>query len=212
MLINIRIRVYIYNRHLNAEHTLDDRSTAQARVQMQVVSQLEIQLQKERDRLQSMMQHLYLTKHIVPSESASTMQRLSSSNINNELDSISDMPNIPSTAESSSSSSLMKNLLLDNSTSIERPHSAQKLQHPHSSQQIHSPKSIQSDYQSNRKLMSGHYLHNSPNSIGIGATIERSSSALSAHHSTPSRRRISEKSSLSLAGGRLICFAFIFDD
>lgn len=40
------------NRHLNTEHTLDDRSTAQARVQMQVVSQLERQLTKERDRLQ----------------------------------------------------------------------------------------------------------------------------------------------------------------
>ena len=31
-------------RHLNTEHTLDDRNTAQARVQMQVVSQLEIQV------------------------------------------------------------------------------------------------------------------------------------------------------------------------
>ena len=40
--------------HLNTEHVLDDRSTAQTRVQMQVVSQLELQLQKERDRLQSM--------------------------------------------------------------------------------------------------------------------------------------------------------------
>lgn len=48
--------------HLNAEHCLDDRSTAQARVQMQVVSQLENHLQKERDRLQSMMHHLYLSK------------------------------------------------------------------------------------------------------------------------------------------------------
>jgi hypothetical protein len=48
--------------HLNTEHTLDDRSTAQARVQMQVVSQLELQLQKERDRLQAMMQHLHMTK------------------------------------------------------------------------------------------------------------------------------------------------------
>lgn len=37
---------------------LDDRSTAQTRVQMQVVAQLELQLQKERDRLQSMMDHL----------------------------------------------------------------------------------------------------------------------------------------------------------
>lgn len=57
----------LYNfffRHLNTEHTLDDRSTAQARVQMQVVSQLELQLQKERDRLQSMMHHLHLSKQM----------------------------------------------------------------------------------------------------------------------------------------------------
>ncbi|XP_014274404.1 forkhead box protein P1 isoform X3 [Halyomorpha halys] len=49
-------------KHLNNEHTLDDRSTAQARVQMQVVSQLELQLQKERDRLQAMMIHLHMSK------------------------------------------------------------------------------------------------------------------------------------------------------
>lgn len=47
-----------FYRHLNREHVLDDRSTAQTRVQMQVVAQLELQLQKERDRLQSMMDHL----------------------------------------------------------------------------------------------------------------------------------------------------------
>jgi hypothetical protein len=52
----------IFDRHLNTEHTLDDRSTAQARVQMQVVSQLELQLQKERDRLQAMMHHLHMSK------------------------------------------------------------------------------------------------------------------------------------------------------
>jgi len=51
-------------RHLNTEHTLDDRSTAQARVQMQVVSQLELQLTKEKDRLQAMMQHLHMNKQL----------------------------------------------------------------------------------------------------------------------------------------------------
>ncbi|XP_022239867.1 forkhead box protein P1-like isoform X2 [Limulus polyphemus] len=49
-----------FNRHLNKEHQLDDRSTAQARVQMQVVSQLEIQLTKEKERLQAMMKHLHM--------------------------------------------------------------------------------------------------------------------------------------------------------
>ncbi|XP_008581775.1 PREDICTED: forkhead box protein P4-like isoform X5 [Galeopterus variegatus] len=51
-------------KHLNTEHALDDRSTAQCRVQMQVVQQLEIQLSKESERLQAMMAHL----HMRPSE------------------------------------------------------------------------------------------------------------------------------------------------
>ncbi|XP_076285113.1 forkhead box transcription factor P isoform X3 [Lasioglossum baleicum] len=55
-------------KHLNTEHTLDDRSTAQARVQMQVVSQLEIQLQKERDRLTAMMHHLHVAKQMASPE------------------------------------------------------------------------------------------------------------------------------------------------
>ena len=54
----VLICLHFVARHLNHEHTLDDRSTAQTRVQMQVVSQIELQLQKERDRLQSMMDHL----------------------------------------------------------------------------------------------------------------------------------------------------------
>lgn len=41
---------------------MDDCTTAQARIQMQVVFQLEIQLQKEKDRLQAMMHHLHITK------------------------------------------------------------------------------------------------------------------------------------------------------
>ncbi|XP_072945761.1 uncharacterized protein FoxP isoform X3 [Epargyreus clarus] len=46
-------------KHLEAAHTLDDRSAAQARVQMQVVAQLELQLRRERDRLAAMMRHLH---------------------------------------------------------------------------------------------------------------------------------------------------------
>ncbi|XP_072305223.1 forkhead box protein P1-B-like isoform X3 [Eucyclogobius newberryi] len=45
-------------KHLNSEHTLDDKSTAQCRVQMQVVQQLEVQLKKDKERLQAMMAHL----------------------------------------------------------------------------------------------------------------------------------------------------------
>lgn len=47
-------------KHLNSEHGLDDRSTAQARVQMQVVQQLELQLQKEKERLSALMHHMHV--------------------------------------------------------------------------------------------------------------------------------------------------------
>uniref|UniRef100_A0A8C2E4P9 Forkhead box P4 n=1 Tax=Cyprinus carpio TaxID=7962 RepID=A0A8C2E4P9_CYPCA len=59
-------------KHLNSEHAMDDRSTAQCRVQMQVVQQLEIQLAKESERLQAMMTHL----HMRPSEPKSFNQPL----------------------------------------------------------------------------------------------------------------------------------------
>ncbi|CAG9771704.1 unnamed protein product [Ceutorhynchus assimilis] len=56
--------IQAFIKHLNTEHTLDDRSTAQARLQMQDVSQLELHLQKERDRLQAMMHHPNLSKQL----------------------------------------------------------------------------------------------------------------------------------------------------
>lgn len=54
-------------RHLNAVHGMDDVATAQIRIQMQVVFQLEIQLQKEKDRLQAMMHHLQMSKELANS-------------------------------------------------------------------------------------------------------------------------------------------------
>lgn len=54
--------IYFLIRHLEAAHTLDDRSAAQARVQMQVVAQLELQLRRERDRLAAMMRHLHAAR------------------------------------------------------------------------------------------------------------------------------------------------------
>lgn len=51
---------------------------------MQVVSQLELQLQKERDRLQAMMQHLHMTKQQMANESKAEMQRV---RVNNPLQS-----------------------------------------------------------------------------------------------------------------------------
>ncbi|KAK6631104.1 hypothetical protein RUM43_014200 [Polyplax serrata] len=68
-----------FNKHLNSDHNLDDRATAQARVQMQVVSQLEIQLQKERDRLHAMMTHLHMAKQAV--EQTKTEQQETKLNI-----------------------------------------------------------------------------------------------------------------------------------
>uniref|UniRef100_A0A4X2KNA6 Forkhead box P1 n=1 Tax=Vombatus ursinus TaxID=29139 RepID=A0A4X2KNA6_VOMUR len=59
-------------RHLNNEHALDDRSTAQCRVQMQVVQQLELQLAKDKERLQAMMTHL----HVKSTEPKATPQPL----------------------------------------------------------------------------------------------------------------------------------------
>ena len=59
-----------FQRHLSAAHVLDDKSTAQTRVQVQIVSQLELQLNKERDKLEAMMAHLRLDNRngeLVPS-------------------------------------------------------------------------------------------------------------------------------------------------
>lgn len=69
-------------KHLNTEHTLDDRSTAQARVQMQVVSQLELQLQKERDRLQAMMHHLHMSKQQASPEPPKSEPTAETGNLN----------------------------------------------------------------------------------------------------------------------------------
>ena len=55
-----------FRRHLEREHVLNDRSTAQTRVQVQIVSQLKLQLKKEEDRLEAMMRHLH------PREEAAT--------------------------------------------------------------------------------------------------------------------------------------------
>ena len=48
-----------FNRHVTEEHSLDDRSVAQARVQQHVVQQLEALLTREREILQAMMKHLH---------------------------------------------------------------------------------------------------------------------------------------------------------
>ena len=67
-----------FQRHLSAAHVLDDKSTAQTRVQVQIVSQLELQLNKERDKLEAMMAHLRLDNRngeLVPRQSSFERRR-----------------------------------------------------------------------------------------------------------------------------------------
>ena len=61
-----------FNRHLNEEHALDDRSVAQARVQQHVVQQLEALLTREREILQSRMKHLHGGNQPINSNGASS--------------------------------------------------------------------------------------------------------------------------------------------
>uniref|UniRef100_A0A8P4KBF8 Forkhead box P2 n=1 Tax=Dicentrarchus labrax TaxID=13489 RepID=A0A8P4KBF8_DICLA len=82
-------------KHLNSEHALDDRSTAQCRVQMQVVQQLEIQLSKERERLQAMMAHLHM-RPSEPKSSPKPLNLVSSVTMSKNLPSASP-PNLPQT-------------------------------------------------------------------------------------------------------------------
>uniref|UniRef100_A0A8C6LZL0 Forkhead box P2 n=1 Tax=Nothobranchius furzeri TaxID=105023 RepID=A0A8C6LZL0_NOTFU len=82
-------------KHLNSEHALDDRSTAQCRVQMQVVQQLEIQLSKERERLQAMMTHLHM-RPSEPKSSPKPLNLVSSVTMSKNLPSASP-PNLPQT-------------------------------------------------------------------------------------------------------------------
>uniref|UniRef100_A0A4W4F5R8 Forkhead box P2 n=1 Tax=Electrophorus electricus TaxID=8005 RepID=A0A4W4F5R8_ELEEL len=82
-------------KHLNSEHALDDRSTAQCRVQMQVVQQLEIQLSKERERLQAMMAHLHM-RPSEPKPSPKPLNLVSNITMSKNLPSVSP-PNLPQT-------------------------------------------------------------------------------------------------------------------
>ncbi|XP_076153445.1 forkhead box protein P2 [Alosa pseudoharengus] len=82
-------------KHLNSEHALDDRSTAQCRVQMQVVQQLEIQLSKERERLQAMMAHLHM-RPSEPKQSPKPLNLVSSVTMSKNLPSVSP-PTLPQT-------------------------------------------------------------------------------------------------------------------
>ncbi|KAK1888532.1 Forkhead box protein P2 [Dissostichus eleginoides] len=91
-------------KHIGSEHTLDDRSTAQCRVQMQVVQQLELQLCKERERLRAMMAHLHLPSLESQSISAPPSRRSPQSDTAADpylqLSSVSASDNLPSLSPS----------------------------------------------------------------------------------------------------------------
>ncbi|XP_060933248.1 forkhead box protein P2-like [Limanda limanda] len=76
-------------RHIGSEHTLDDRSTAQCRVQMQVVQQLELQLCKERQRLRAMTAHLHLPSPEAQTDMAADPQAPKLGSVTSDLTSLS---------------------------------------------------------------------------------------------------------------------------
>lgn len=63
-------------KHLEEVHTLDIKSLAQTRIQMQFVAQLELQLQKEKDLLAAMVRHLHGNRD-VPSTSGTISEEAS---------------------------------------------------------------------------------------------------------------------------------------
>ncbi|XP_053576868.1 forkhead box protein P1 isoform X2 [Bombina bombina] len=85
-------------KHLNNEHALDDRSTAQCRVQMQVVQQLELQLSKDKERLQAMMTHLHV-KSTEPKSSPQPLNLVSSATLSKTASEASpqSLPHTPTT-------------------------------------------------------------------------------------------------------------------
>lgn len=135
--------LFLFHRHLNAVHGMDDVATVQIRIQMQVVFQLEIQLQKEKDRLQAMMHHLQMSKEL-----ASTLNHRLHNSHENEL------------AKKKSNGEVLLENSLGHQNSIDAHQSRQQSPSSHLTSRIRSP----------------------INSLG------------------PIRRRITDKSSLSLSG------------
>lgn len=90
-------------RHIREEHHLDDRSTAQARVQMQVVSQLEIQLAREKELLQEMMRHLHMKPNDNKNGNSSDVQKTRAPTM---ISTAADMPTSPLSTSTFSSLSV----------------------------------------------------------------------------------------------------------
>ncbi|XP_008555858.1 forkhead box protein P1 isoform X8 [Microplitis demolitor] len=169
-------------KHMNTEHTLDDRSTAQARVQMQVVSQLEIQLQKERDILGAMMHHLHVAKQMSSPEppkssESSTGSSLSKLNLSTGL--MNQPP--PNFGVSQVSPASMSALV----SAVRSPGGGQLAPSAGGTPMPPMP---------NMSSIAGIPLPNMPGSM---PTIPGGLPSMAG----PIRRRISDKSALSLAGG-----------
>ncbi|XP_031629939.1 putative uncharacterized protein DDB_G0286901 isoform X4 [Contarinia nasturtii] len=171
-------------KHLNGEHNLDDRSIAQARVQMQVVSQLELQLQKERDRLQAMMHHLYLSKQHLDST------RQPQDNGVGDLASLSNTLQPPSQQHDSPNNANNENCIFD------QLDASQMSRHHHHHHHHHHQNSTSNREFSSRKMSMSPYL--SPTSK-LTSSLSHSPGILGTN--IPLRRQMSNKSSLSLAGG-----------
>ncbi|XP_028849564.1 forkhead box protein P1-B-like isoform X1 [Denticeps clupeoides] len=110
-------------KHLNSEHALDDKSTAQCRVQMQVVQQLELQLAKDKERLQAMMTHLH-EKSTEPKPTLQPVRAHSNVNLVSSLTlSKAIVPKASSSSSSSSSMSLSQTATTPSTPLTALPHS-----------------------------------------------------------------------------------------
>lgn len=169
-------------KHINSEHQLDDRSTAQARVQMQVVSQLDLQLTKERERLQAMMHHLHMKPGHVPaggSGGGSDGRRTES----------------PASHPSPTGSTGYKDKILTHSSSTPLlPPNPPKMTIPPSP----SPSAVNALSLIPHVLPPPHSLSNLPVSLPLPVSLLNQQSPTAAG---PIRRRISDKSPLPITAG-----------
>lgn len=173
-----------FAKHLNAEHNLDDRSIAQARVQMQVVSQLELQLQKERDRLQAMMHHLYLSKQFI------------SNSMNSPLAGTASKPNshigLVDSLNGLHPNNVDPYLLADQVDATRHQHLE--------------PNHMARDYLNSRKMGISPYMNQHSPTSKLPSLTHSPGSIINPN--LPIRRQMNNKSALSLAGGAFYSSTF----
>lgn len=176
-----------FAKHLNAEHNLDDRSIAQARVQMQVVSQLELQLQKERDRLQAMMHHLYLSKQFISNNNMNSPLTGAASKTNAHIN----MPSTPPAKRMHRSESIGE--LVDNLNGLHANNVDPYLlvDQADGSRYQH--------YLNSRKMGISPYLNQHSPSSKLPSMTHSPGGIINSN--LPIRRQMNNKSALSLAGG-----------